>query len=247
MSIWEYILLFASAIFGAYASSFVIKKRDDILQLLLSFSGSYLLGVTVLHLIPSLYATNTAKGTGFFMLGGFIIQLLLEQLSRGVEHGHMHFHQEEGRTAMVVSVLAGLGLHAFMEGLPLDYYEQFHDVHHSHDHSGHNHFLWAIILHKIPAAFALMSLLSMAGFSKKTVWTAIIIFALMSPLGALLGGLMNMDNQARTWTLALISGSLLHISTTILFETDKSKEHKISLKKFITIIIGILMALTSLL
>ena len=64
MSIWEYILLFASAIFGAYASSFVIKKRDDILQLLLSFSGSYLLGVTVLHLIPSLYATNTAKGTG---------------------------------------------------------------------------------------------------------------------------------------------------------------------------------------
>jgi zinc transporter ZupT len=100
-------------------------------------------------------------------------------------------------------------------------------------------------LHKIPAAFALMSLLSMANFNKKTVWIAIIIFAAMSPLGALLGSMLDFDEQSRTWTLALISGSLLHISTTILFEADKSKQHKVSLKKFITILIGILMALTS--
>jgi zinc transporter ZupT len=244
MSIWEYILLFGSALIGAVASSFTIRKRDDILQFLLSFSGSYLLGVTVLHLIPSLYS-NTIKGTGFFMLGGFLIQLLLEQLSRGVEHGHMHFHKEEGKVAMAISVLAGLGLHAFMEGLPLDYYDSYHLANHGHDHGSHNHFLWAIILHKIPAAFALMSLLSMANFNKKTVWIAIIIFAAMSPLGALLGSMLDFDEQSRTWTLALISGSLLHISTTILFEADKSKQHKVSLKKFITILIGILMALTS--
>jgi zinc transporter ZupT len=244
MSVWEYILLFSSAILGAIASSLTIRKKEFVLQFLLSFSGSYLLGVTVLHLIPSLY-TNPVRGTGLFMLGGFFIQLLLEQLSRGVEHGHMHFHKEEGKAAMVISVLAGLGLHAFMEGLPLDYYDSYHLENHGHDHGHHNHFLWAIILHKIPAAFALMSLLTLANFSKRTIWISIVIFAMMSPLGALLGGMLELNANSRTLTLALISGSLLHISTTILFEADKSKEHKISLKKFITILIGILMALTS--
>ena len=244
MSIIEYILLFGSAIFGALASSFILKKRKDILLVLLSFSGSYLLGVTVLHLIPSLYA-EPIQGTGLFMLGGFFIQLLLEQLSRGVEHGHLHFHQGEGKVAMVVSVLAGLGLHAFMEGLPLDYYDEFHLSNHGHDHNGHNHFLWAIILHKIPAAFALMSLLKLANFSNRTIWIALVIFASMSPLGALLGSALELTDELRTWILALISGSLLHISTTILFETDKSKEHKISLRKFLIILLGMLLAILS--
>ena len=146
---------------------------------------------------------------------------------------------------MVVSVLAGLGLHAFMEGLPLDYYDEFHLSNHGHDHNGHNHFLWAIILHKIPAAFALMSLLKLANFSNRTIWIALVIFASMSPLGALLGSALELTDELRTWILALISGSLLHISTTILFETDKSKEHKISLRKFLIILLGMLLAILS--
>ena len=248
MSTLEYILLFASAIVGALASSLVLKRQQNVLQFLLSFSGSYLLGITVLHLIPGIYA-SPVKGAGFFMLAGFLIQLFLEQLSRGVEHGHMHYHQGEGKIAMVLSVLAGLGLHAFIEGLPLDYYEEFHNHYHNHDHDhhGHNHFLWAIILHKIPAAFALMSLLKMGGFKNRLIWTAIVVFALMSPIGALLGGSLNLNDASRTQIMALISGSLLHISTTILFEADKSKEHRISLKKFITIIIGMSMAVLSIL
>jgi len=83
-------LLFASVIAGAIiVETFNIKKSKNI-QLLLTFSGAYLLAVSVLHLIPELFTHNTTNNIGLFILGGFLIQILLEYFSQGIEHGHFH-------------------------------------------------------------------------------------------------------------------------------------------------------------
>ena len=49
--------------------------------ILLTFSGAYLLAVSVLHLLPELFHNNnTDKYIGLYILGGFLIQIFLELL-----------------------------------------------------------------------------------------------------------------------------------------------------------------------
>ncbi|MEM9822115.1 MAG: ZIP family metal transporter, partial [Bacteroidota bacterium] len=175
---------------------------------------------------------------------------LLEQLSGGVEHGHVHApHDNRGRFAM--QVMIGLCLHAFMEGLPLGgTYEQLQHVH-DHHHHGHHHLLLGIILHKAPAAFALVLLFSLSGFGKGRIVGALLLFALMSPLGAGLATYFNSRGWLavtdQTIIVAIVIGSFLHIATTILFETDNSQQHRIPLRKLFSIVVGIGLAILTVL
>lgn len=237
MNLWEYALLFGIVIVGGGIALILKKPKPRMLTLVLSFSGAYILGITVLHLMPGIYHHDEGH-IGLWVMAGFFIQLMLEQLSRGVEHGHIHANPEAPKS-YAYSVMLGLCLHAFMEGMPLSGYEDLHTVaHHGHNH-GHDHLLWGIILHKAPAAFALVILLMMSGFQRAFVLACLILFASMSPLGAMLASVMAWSVTIQEILLAVVIGSFLHISTTILFETDSSKSHKVSVKKLLAVLIGL--------
>ena len=83
-------LLFASVIAGAIVVEIFKPKKSRNIQILLTFSGAYLLAVSLLHLLPELFHHNTTPNIGLFILGGFLIQILLEYFSQGIEHGHFH-------------------------------------------------------------------------------------------------------------------------------------------------------------
>lgn len=211
------------------------------LQLVLSLTGAYILGITVLHLLPDVYSDST-HSIGLWILGGFFVQILLEQLSKGVEHGHIHAaHDNQQRYAF--TVLLGLGIHSFMEGVPLSNYDHFHAQIHAHEHVLHGQLLLGIILHKLPAAFALTLLLRLSGFAKSTIWMLLVLFAAFSPLGAIAGALFPFDMTLHRYVLAVVIGLFLHISTTILFETDDTKHHRISWKKLGAIMAGVGLAM----
>lgn len=242
MALFSYLVLFLSVLAGGALAFRLDKDYRPLLQVSLSFSGAYLLGITVLHLMPAAFSPGEAA-VSLWVLGGFILQLLLEQLSNGVEHGHIHVHKEGqsgGRVAFLV--LAGLSLHAFLEGLPLSGYAQFHDQLHQHGH-GHNHLLYGIILHKIPAAFAIAMLLRQTDRSDWFIGCCLLIFASMSPLGALTGAILDLNPGHLRWILGLVIGSFLHISTTILFEMEERAAHRISWGKWIAILLGITVAI----
>lgn len=232
MPVWEYILLFSTVFLGGAAGFYFQQERKGLLQILLSFSGAYILGIAVLHLMPWVFSSEQGYA-GVLVLLGFFVQLLLEQLSEGVEHGHIHAPHHFS-TGFVMSVMLGLCIHAFVEGVPLSYYEEFHRVQHGHGHS-HNHLLYGIILHHIPAAFALVFLLLISKLKKSWVWLCLFIFAGMSPLGAALASTIRFDPGTQIYIIAFVIGSLLHISTVILFEMDSSSHHFISAKKLISI------------
>lgn len=233
MSLWEYILLFTTVFIGGSAGFFFNKEKKNLLQLVLSFSGAYILGITVLHLMPEVFSHDNSL-IGLWMLVGFFLQLLLEQLSVGVEHGHIHAPHRFS-VGFVVSVMAGLSIHAFIEGIPLSYFGEM--SHHGHNH-GSNHLLYGVIFHHIPAALALVILLKVSGVKKRMIWLCLTIFAVMSPLGAALSAATAIPNNLQSGILALAVGSLLHISTVILFEMDSSSHHHISLKKLLAIALG---------
>jgi zinc transporter ZupT len=240
MSLPEYIALFLTVIAGGWLSFRYSTFNDQWLKLTLSFSGAYIMGITVLHLMPGVFEQG-GHNAGFWVLGGFFTQLILEQFSRGIEHGHVHAHQHEPGS-FAIQVMIGLSLHALLEGMPLGYFEDFHAHHHQHEEGGQQ-LLIGIILHKLPAAFALVALLIRSGFNRKVTWTCLVIFALMSPLGALTAGFFGFSGAQIANLLGFVIGSFLHISTTILFEADDTHQHRVSWRKLGVIILGVALSI----
>jgi zinc transporter ZupT len=236
MSFWQYFLLFGAVLAGGGAAFWFKSHNRRLLQLVLSFVGAYLLGILVLHLIPDAYSSGEPK-IGLWVLAGFFIQLTLEQFSLGVEHGHIHDHHHTNRPLFALQVVLSLSIHAFIEGLPLSNHELLHA---SHGHAPHqNQLFYGVILHKAPEAFALALLLLMSHFPKKWVMVSVVAFAAMSPLGALLTQSISFSTDTLQKMIAVVIGSLLHISTTILFEVDNTDEHRISTQKIMAIVAGV--------
>lgn len=232
MESWELILLFASAFFGGLSVFLFKNDNANKLKLVLSFSGAYLFAITVLHLMPDVYSSGNPQ-IGLFILGGFLLQILMEQFSEGIEHGHIHKHHHE-HSVFPLGIMISLCLHAFLEGMPLAKGE-------------HRELVYGIALHHIPAAFALGSVLLQNNSSKNKIILLMSVFALMSPLGYVLSFFIGKGFIGGNITayfdniMGVVIGIFLHISTTILFES--SVDHKFNLKKFIAVLLGVSIAL----
>jgi zinc transporter ZupT len=201
-----------------------LKTGQTVAKLLLSFSGAYLLSITVLHLIPEVFGSGKPN-IGYYILLGLLIQLILDFFSKGAEHGHLHVQKDMlFPTALFIS----LSLHAFIEGIPLG------------GGHGHDQLLWAIVIHKVPIAILLGTFFVNSRFPKLKASIFLIFFALMSPLGAYTGSTSSFLVDYSTEITAIVIGIFLHISTIILFES--SKEHNFNLLKFIAIVVGMLIA-----
>jgi zinc transporter ZupT len=224
-----YFLLFSTIIFSGISIFAVKSVSQPFLKMLLSFSGAYLFGLTVMHLIPEVYATHDPS-IGIFIFAGFFIQIILEFFSEGIEHGHIHIHKHQN-AAFPYGVMIGLCLHSFLEGMPL--VERFSGS------SVRNSLLFGIIMHHIPVAIALMTMFMQSGLKKSSAVFYLIIFALMAPVGALTGTAINsasIDPLFFDRIMGLVIGIFLHISTTILFESYE--EHRFNYLKLVIIFLG---------
>ena len=212
-----------------------VKPSDpNKLKLLIAFSGAYLLSITALHLLPEVF-TDDDRGAyfGSFVLVGFFIQVMLEYLSGGIEHGHAHTHRSAG---LPVGLMIGLCLHAFLEGMPLGGGDAGHS-HHGHSHShGLEPLLLGIVLHKYPVAMVFLAMLLNSGLAKAKAFGLLAVFAAMAPLGTLLSG-VEMVGQYNRESLAIVIGIFLHVSTTILFES--SEGHRFNAYKMMAIAAGL--------
>ena len=90
-SYFLYLLPLFSVLFGYAFALFIKPKTKTNLKLLLAFSGSFLLSLTVMHLLPELYVDKN-QSIGLFIMLGILFQIVLEFFSKGAEHGHVHGH-----------------------------------------------------------------------------------------------------------------------------------------------------------
>lgn len=231
MALWKILVLFLGAFSGGMSVFLFKGDNHKNLKLVLSFSGAYLFGITVLHLIPDAYHGND-NYVGVFILAGFLFQIVLEQFSDGIEHGHMHTPDHD-HVAFPLGILISLCIHAFLEGMPLAEGNQ-------------NQLVWGIALHHVPAAFALATVLLANKQSKGKTAFFVILFALMAPIGYFFsnalsqGGIGNLQ-QYFNRIMGVVIGIFLHISTTILFESGP--DHKFSIRKMIAVLLGVGIAL----
>lgn len=229
----SYALQIGAVLFGLAMIGMFKFSDQKSTKMLLAFSGSYLFSIVLLHFMPELYHEKGAT-IGLVVLAGFLLQILLDFYSTGLEHGH--FHANHFKTGVFpLGAIIGLFAHAFFEGLPIEL---------QHTEQGHKTMLVAIVLHKVPITVVLYSLLSSIGLSKKKMWAAILLFAIMSPFGTLIGASIPAIAAYSAYLTAFAVGIFLHVSTTILFES--SHNHKYNLTKILVVVLGMILAYFSL-
>ncbi|RZJ74075.1 MAG: ZIP family metal transporter, partial [Flavobacterium sp.] len=223
-----------------YGVALILKPSNKKnLKLLLAFSGSFLLSLTVMHLLPEVYESSLHahdghdhghehahnNPIGLFIMAGIVFQIILEYFSKGAEHGHVHVHGDAHANKMPWLLFISLCLHALLEGMP---------VSHHHDMA------WGIAIHHFPIAIILTAFFINSGLNKVAIMLFMLAFAVMTPLGTLVSGQLEFISHYYTEISAIVVGILFHISSTIIFES--SEGHKFNLAKLLVIILGVIMA-----
>ena len=217
----ELLLPFVAVYFGAAVALYFRPKVPFGMKLVLAFSGSFLLSIIVLDMLPHIFEDN-AFNPGIWIMFGIVFQILLEFFSKGAEHGHTH-HSANNKLPWIL--IAILSIHAFLEGMPL---------------SNQPELLIGIIVHKIPIGMVIMLLLLEAKTPRVQKFGALFIFALMTPLGNFVRNTALNFESITIVIDAIVVGILLHISTTILFES--SEGHVFNIQKIVAILAGIFFA-----
>ncbi|MBS1585935.1 MAG: ZIP family metal transporter [Bacteroidetes bacterium] len=231
------LLLFLLTLVGGCLPLMTAKAKNINSSYLLAFSGSFLLSITFLHLLPESF-NNLSGKAGYLLLAGFFVQLLIQRFTHGAEHGHTHLDEHH---IPLVSILAGLSLHALLEGLPLGFTYS--------DRAATPSLYLAIAAHKVPEAMLVSNLvLHLRGKHKAGI--VVLIFALITPaasfLTSFLGGTGQQAHNVIALLLPLVAGSFIHIATTIFFESG-TKLHAMNGRKIIAILTGVCLGLLSLL
>lgn len=226
MNIGSMILLFAAPLLGGTAALLFRKQAEANYKLVLSFSGAFLFTIILIHLFPTVFA-NTPNA-GLYVLIGFFIQILLEQLTHGIEHGHFHAHEHGG--SYITPLIVGLSLHSFLDGIPLSSNQLIEETHHA--------LLYGISIHKIPEGFALASILIISNYRTASIGIYLVLFSLVAPAAVLFGNYIQEYHTALLSSLIAVAlGSFLHVSTTILFESE-NKAHRFGWRRIMAIMLG---------
>jgi zinc transporter ZupT len=241
------LVLFFTPLLSGLAVYLLPSGKGKNFKLLLVFAGAYLFSITVIHILPELYIQNKeVELIGLFVLAGFFLQQLLEYFTSGIEHGHIHtdhhdhshdHHNHHHHQVSAIVLLIALCVHAFLEGAMLAQADDSiqYDM---------NAILLGIALHRAPAAFALMTVLSFQLHSRNKSIPYLVGFSLAAPIGLLMSTYLVsaevLTASGLTYVYALVSGNFLHISTTIVFES--SPEHRFNAWKLTVAVLGAIAA-----
>ena len=194
---------------------------------LLIVSAGFLIAICLNEILPQVYHSDNHH-IGFWVIGGVLLQMLLENFTKGFEHGHFHHHSE--KEILPIGLIIGLFVHAFIEGIPL-----------ANEKETFSPFLQGIIIHNLPISFILGAFLFKNKRFSTYSWIVISMFALASPIGMFLGQYLEKD--LHPYFLAIVGGIFLHISSVIIFESNKN--HNVDWQKIFLVVIGIALAMSA--
>ena len=236
----DYLILLSSIALGA-VTVFGLRLYDaKHVKVLNAFTGAFLLTLVMLHLLPDLYSSEGGYVTrplliGGFILFGFFLQIALDNISQGVEHGHSH--AIHGRVPL--GILIGLCMHAFVEALALG---QTNTVASAHDQATRHFLLVSVVVHNYPVSIALLGMLLQSGMRRSRAIGGLVLFAAMAPFGMFVSTHTGLAIYSRE-LMAIVIGIFMHISTMILFESED--HHRFSMVKLAAVLTGLALGIAS--
>jgi zinc transporter ZupT len=252
------------ALIGGLALEIFGDRAMNNLSIILAFGGAFIMGLLFLHLVPEAFSYSSIAGR--FVLIGFLVQILLEYLSKGLEHGHVHLNDSSNHTYTVMpwAAIVSLCIHALLESMPLAEGASAVDVAHQVRSMGSLHvhvhadtaigsaLFMGLAIHKLPVALVLMGLIKSTGATKVSRWCLLTLFGIMPGLGmylydAIIHSGIPIPGGVSTFmsaTHGLVIGILLHVSTTVIFESGEG--HAFNYKKLIATLLGLSIAYVTL-
>lgn len=227
--------IFCVAMLGAIPPLYK-KWSSRELHLFIAFGAGVFLGAIFLHLLPDTLSEGSGNSTSGAILVGFLMILLVERIILGshrlhCEDGCAHRHEIVGMTALI-----GLSVHSLTAGFGLG-------VGMVEPELGLIIFI-AIVAHKATASFSLSTIFRLAEFSMKKTLSLIVLFSLMTPLGALitLPFIESLKEINLAFPTGLTAGTFLYVATMDLlpeaFHSDKDRA-----STFVWLILGIFVML----
>lgn len=195
-----------------------------------------------MHLLPETFG-ELGSNAGLYLLIGFFLQLLLQRITHGLEHGHVHIHTNDHGHAHVplFSILLGLSIHAMMEGLPLGFNYRMQATEPS--------LYMAVAVHKLPEAMLVASLVSSTQSKSKALIT-LVLFSLITPFSGMLAFQLGVGYSTLSRIvmilIPIVAGAFIHIATTIFFESG-TKHHMLTWQKVFAIVGGMALGFITLL
>lgn len=110
------LLLILSVVLGVVLGKY-FGSKDQFAKSLLVVSAGFLITICLNEVFPTVYHSDNHQ-IGVFVIAGVLLQMLLENLTKGFEHGHFHQHEEE-QNILPIALMVGMFIHAFIEGIPL--------------------------------------------------------------------------------------------------------------------------------
>lgn len=202
---YSQLAFFSSAIGMAVALGGLFPLRLGVIRrhlpALLSFSAGVMLGAACLHLLPKAYAI-LPEFAGLWVILGFLFLYTFEKF--------VTVHICEALNCEVhtlgISAFIGLAIHALTEGIALGTGMLTAGI--------GGVVFFSILLHKLPAALALSSVLMHENYRKRTIAILQLLFFLMVPIGAILVHL-SFASRGTGFLGAAVgfsTGTFLHIS-----------------------------------
>lgn len=220
------ILLFGLAaalaeILGGVLFSFKKSWPERLQQIFLALGAGFILALVFFKLIPTSIQLIGESAALYIVVGFATIHFF--------EHtvvGHLHFGEEVHSEVMVskiagFSAFVGLFVHAFFDGLSISVGMQI-------DYLVGILVFFAVLLHKFPEGLTLGSVMTAAGFSRKTVLLSIFGIGMATILGTCTVFLFSsLDTKITAMAFAFSAGAAVYVGASDLIPEINKSESRI--------------------
>jgi len=224
--------VFSITMVGGWIPTIKLWSQETF-RLVISFCAGILLGAVFFHVLPEI-STVLGRQLGYSVMFGFLLIFVLEKfiMVHPCEEGECDYHK------IGIAAYIGIGFHSILDGIAIGAGTMMNLSF---------IIILAVTIHKFPAALALSSLLVKGKeYSKKKILLSMFIFALATPVGALVSVFIfqGVDDYVVATALGISAGTFLFISIGDLLPTVY-EEHEKGYKNLVSLCLGTLVMIIS--
>jgi len=224
--------VFSITMIGGWIPTIKLWSQETF-RLVISFCAGILLGAVFFHVLPEI-STVLGRQLGYSVMFGFLLIFVLEKfiMVHPCEEGECDYHK------IGISAYIGIGFHSILDGIAIGAGTMMNLSF---------IIILAVTIHKFPAALALSSLLVKGKeYTKKKILISMFIFALATPVGALVAVFIfqGVDDYVVATALGISAGTFLFISIGDLLPTVY-EEHEKGYKNLVSLCLGTLVMIIS--
>ena len=224
--------VFSITMIGGWIPTIKLWTQETF-RLVISFCAGILLGAVFFHVLPEI-STVLGRQLGYSVMFGFLLIFVLEKfiMVHPCEEGECDYHK------IGIAAYIGIGFHSILDGIAIGAGTMMNLSF---------IIILAVTLHKFPAALALSSLLVKGKeYTKKKILLSMFIFALATPVGALVAVFIfqGVDDYVVATALGVSAGTFLFISIGDLLPTVY-EEHEKGYKNLVSLCLGTLVMIIS--